>query len=33
MSSTATEDMLVREKVGEILAAWWQQVLPEEMLP
>jgi len=24
--------MLVREKVGEILAAWWQQVLPEEML-
>jgi len=24
--------MLVREKVGEILAAWWQQVLLEEML-
>jgi len=24
--------MLVREKVGEILAAWWQQVLPEEIL-
>mmetsp|Transcript_66386 Transcript_66386/g.107691 ORF Transcript_66386/g.107691 Transcript_66386/m.107691 type:complete len:146 (+) Transcript_66386:513-950(+) len=22
--------MLVREKVQEILAAWWQQVLPEE---
>jgi len=24
--------MLVREKAQEILAAWWQQVLPEEML-
>jgi hypothetical protein len=26
------QEMLVREKVQEILAAWWQQVMPEEML-